>query len=82
MGRPLTSTTVQIIAVLGQVFLVLCLYYGMGNNIDEVNPKDLAGAIVFEYAFNVASIMSTGFGKLAIIALLQGRPCTCSTVKY
>jgi hypothetical protein len=70
LGTALTCATVQIIAVLGQIFLVLCLYYGMGNNIDEVNPEDLAGAIVFEYAFNVASITSTGFGKLAIIALL------------
>ncbi|PNS21062.1 hypothetical protein CAC42_3399 [Sphaceloma murrayae] len=51
-------------------FVILAVRYGMCNRIASVDPTDLPNAILFEWVFNVSSIMSTGFGKFAIGALL------------
>lgn len=42
----------------------------MSNHVADVDPADLPNAVLFEWIFNVSTIMATGFGKFAIAALL------------
>lgn len=51
-------------------FVILSVHHGMSNHVADVDPADLPNAVLFEWIFNVSTIMATGFGKFAIAALL------------
>jgi hypothetical protein len=44
--------------------------YGVGNHTDKINPETIGTGLLFEWIFNIFTIMSTGFGKFAIISLI------------
>ncbi|KAI9713805.1 MAG: hypothetical protein M1820_000535 [Bogoriella megaspora] len=57
-------------AMIAQVLLVFAACYGIGNHQSAVDPKTAQTGFLYQWIFHVFSILSMGFGKLAIVALL------------
>lgn len=55
---------------MAQVCLVLSTRYGIGNHLEAVDPTYLGIGFLYDWIFNVCTILSTGFGKLAILDIL------------
>ena len=60
----------QLFGFIAQIFLGLATHYGIGNHLTAVDPTHLGKGFLYEWIFNVCTILSTGFGKLAILDIL------------
>lgn len=60
----------QIIALLSTVFLILGCQSGIANHESDIAPQDLNDALLFNWLMDTCFILSSGCGKLAVIALL------------
>lgn len=60
----------QLLGIIAHVFLVLSTHYGIGNHLTAVDPTRLATGFLYDWIFNICTIMSSGFGKLAILDIL------------
>ncbi len=49
---------------------MLSTRYGIGNHLTAVDPKHLGQGFLYDWFFNICTIMSSGFGKLAILDIL------------
>ena len=49
---------------------MLSTHYGIGNHLTEVDPTHLGLGFLYDWIFNICTILSTGFGKLAILDIL------------
>ncbi|KAF2222826.1 hypothetical protein BDZ85DRAFT_118033 [Elsinoe ampelina] len=71
------------LAITAQPFMVLAVYKGVGNAVQNVAPADLADLLFWQWCYYIPVIVSTIFSKLAVATLiLQIQDRTFRIMRY
>ncbi|KAI5249430.1 hypothetical protein E4T43_00910 [Aureobasidium subglaciale] len=66
----LWSAIAWVSALISIIFISVACYHGIANHLDNIDPKDLPTGNLFSWLADTFFILSSGTGKLAVIALL------------
>ncbi|MCJ1277470.1 hypothetical protein MMC21_005283 [Puttea exsequens] len=59
-----------VVSLFGQIALTVSVRWGIGNHSDVLRPDQVQHAIEWSWIGQIVTLLSTGFGKIAIIAFL------------